>query len=40
MQNISINSQKTFYHLSNKSYELNNLAGRKPINTLTPYQTA
>jgi hypothetical protein len=30
----------TFYHLSNKSYELNKFAGRKQIHTLKPYQTA
>jgi hypothetical protein len=28
------------YHLSNKNYELNKLAGRKQLNTLKPYQTA
>jgi hypothetical protein len=28
-----------FYHFSNKSYELNNLASREQVNTLKPYQT-
>jgi hypothetical protein len=29
-----------FYHFLNKSYKLNNLAGREQLNTLKPYQTA
>jgi hypothetical protein len=29
-----------FCQFSNKSYELNKLAGREQLNTLKPYQTA